>query len=135
MVLFSIPRAACFGAAAAADDAENDDDDDPTTQDTQMDMAIAILRCQQQNNNNDTKDEQDWSPFLNLLTPPPHGLPWMWSPEFRQALLRGTELERVVENKAKRIRMEYEQIVKQQQHQRSSFTYQEYVNACAIVSR
>jgi hypothetical protein len=46
-------------------------------------------------------------------------------------------LERVVENKIKRLRMEYEQIVKQQQQQQglSSITYQEYVNACAIVSR
>jgi hypothetical protein len=142
MVLFSIPREACFGATAVADNAsedddDDDDDDDPTTRDTQMDMAMSILRCQQQNNKNETEDGQDWTPFLNLLTSPPHGLPWMWTPEFRQAVLRGTELERVVENKVKRISMEYEQIVKQQQqqHELSSITYQEYVNACAIVSR
>lgn len=144
-VLFSIPRDACFGASVTEHDDDDDDEkEDPTTRDTQMDLAMSILHCQKQqylDNNDNTKEaneKEDWSPFLNLLTPPPHGLPWTWEPEFRHAMLRGTELERVVENKIKRIRMEYEQIVKQQQQlqqQGLSITYQEYVNACAIVSR
>jgi hypothetical protein len=142
-VLFSIPRDACFGASVTEHDDDDDDEkEDPTTRDTQMDLAMSILHCQKQqylDNNDNTKEaneKEDWSPFLNLLTPPPHGLPWTWEPEFRHAMLRGTELERVVENKIKRIRMEYEQIVKQQQQQQGlSITYQEYVNACAIVSR
>ena len=137
-VLFSIPREACFGAAATDD--ENEEDDDPTTRDTQMDLAISILQSQKQqcldNNNNDGSNKEAWSPFLSLLTPPPHGLPWTWEPEFRQAMLQGTELERVVENKVKRMSMEYEQIMKtKEQHGLSSITYQEYVNACAIVAR
>lgn len=136
MMLFSIPREACFGAADGSA-SEDDTDDDPTTRDTQMDMAISILQHQKQcrdniKNEGDEEDE-DWSPFLNLLTPPPHGLPWTWTPEFRRAVLRGTELESVVENKVKRIRMEYEQIVKKQEL--SFITYQEYLNTCAIVSR
>ena len=140
-VLFLIPREACYGAK---EDDEDDDDDDPTTRDTQMDLAISILQSQKQhcldnnnnNNNNDASNEEDWSPFLNLLTPPPHGLPWTWEADFRQAMIRGTDLERVVESKVKRISMEYEQIVKQEElHGLSSITYQEYVNACAIVAR
>lgn len=143
-VLFSIPREACFGAAATDNEDEEDDDaDDPTTRDTQMDLAISILQRRQKqkqqcldNNNNDESNEEDWSPFLNLLTPPPHGLPWTWDHEFRHAMLRGTELERVVESKIKRISTEYEQILKQkEQHGLSSITYQEYVNACEIVAR
>jgi hypothetical protein len=136
-VLFSIPREACFGAATTDD--ENEEDDDPTTRDTQMDLAISILQSQKQqclDNNNDGSNKEAWSPFLSLLTPPPHGLPWTWEPEFRQAMLQGTELERVVENKVKRMSMEYEHIVKtKEQHGLSSITYQEYVNACAIVAR
>ena len=137
-VLFSIPREACFGASATDD--ENEEDDDPTTRDTQMDLAISILQSQKQqcldNNNNDGSNKEAWSPFLSLLTPPPHGLPWTWEPEFRQAILQGTELERVVENKVKRMSMEYEHIMKtKEQHGLSSITYQEYVNACAIVAR
>lgn len=138
-VLFLIPREACYGAK---EDDEDDDDDDPTTRDDQMDMAISILQSQKQqclDNNNSSKDasnEEDWSPFLNLLTPPPHGLPWTWEADFRQAMIRGTDLERVVESEVKRISMEYEQIVKQEElHGLSSITYQEYVNACAIVAR
>ena len=141
-VLFLIPREACYGAK---EDDEDDDDDDPTTRDTQMDLAISILQSQKQhcldnnnnnNNNNDASNEEDWSPFLNLLTPPPHGLPWTWEADFRQVMLRGTELERVVESKVKRISMEYEQIMKQKAlHGLSSITYQEYVKACAIVAR
>jgi len=144
-VLFSIPRDACFGASVTENDDNDDEEEDPTTRDTQMELAMSILHCKKQqylDNNNNTKEaneKEDWSPFLNLLTPPPHGLPWTWEPEFRHAMLRGTELERVVENKIKRLRMEYEQIVKQQQQQQGlssiTITYQEYVNACAIVSR
>lgn len=149
-VLFSIPREACFGAAAATETEDDDDDDvdDPTTRDTQMDMAISILQQKNRqhlndNNNHSTNEsnkeeekEEDWSPFLNLLTPPPAGLPWMWAPEFRQAMLQGTELECVVENKVQRIRMEYEEIVTQKErYGLPSITYQEYVNACAIVAR
>ena len=137
-VLFSIPREACFGAAATDD--ENEEDDDPTTRDTQMDLAISILQSQKQeccdNNNYDGSNEEAWSPFLNLLTPPPHGLPWTWEPEFRQAMLQGTELERVVESKVKRMSMEFEQIMKKkEQHDLSSIAYQDYVNACVIVAR
>lgn len=134
-VLFSIPRAACFGAQLSSYSCSVDDD--PTTRDDQMDMAISILRCQKQDNDgsNNIKAEQqeDWSPFLNILTHPPCGLPWTWPSQFRQTLLRGTELELVVENKVERIRIEYEQVAKQQQD--LSITFQEYINACAIVSR
>ena len=135
-VLFSIPREACFGASVT--DEEKEEDDDPTTRDTQMDLAISILQRQRQQclDKNDELNEEAWSPFLNLLTSPPRGLPWTWEPEFRQAMLQGTELERVVENKVKRMSMEYEQIMKtKEQHGLSSITYQEYVNACAIVAR
>ncbi len=114
-----------------------------------MDMAISILQQKYQqhlndSNSNNTNEsnkeererEEDWSPFLNLLTPPPTGLPWMWAPEFRRAMLQGTELECVVENKVKRIRKEYEEIVAQKErYGLPEITYQEYVDACAIVAR
>lgn len=144
-VLFSIPREACFGASAETE-TEDDEVDDPTTRDTQMDMAVSILQQKYRQHLNDSnhntdesnkeEKEEDWSPFLNLLTPPPSGLPWMWAPEFRKAMLQGTELENVVENKVKRICREYEDVVAQKErYGLPEITYQEYVDACAIVAR
>ena len=70
-----------------------------------------------------------------MLTYPPNGLPWTWlsDEKFRKVILQGTELEEVVENKVERVRLEYEKIRKEQGD--LEFSYEDYVNACAIVSR
>lgn len=161
VVLFRIPRGACFGAAHGEEekgvaknssrDAQDNDDknqdsegkkddfntastncssnEDPTTSDTQKELALRLLQH---------KHSSDWSPFLNLLTP--HPLPWTWPRHFRQAVLKGTELEHVVENKVKRIQMEYDEICTsvvvggEGGGGELSISYQEYLDATSIVA-
>jgi hypothetical protein len=146
-ILFSIPKNACFRAPVIdndnfdgndedsnADDDDEDDVDDPTTIDSQKDLAIHFLRCKQQSPTNNN----DFAPFLRMLTP--SSLPWTWPENFRKSVLRGTELEKVVESKVKRISMEYETIVKsnkekEKAEQINGLTYENYVDASAVVAR
>jgi len=72
-----------------------------------------------------------------MLTPP--SLPWTWPENFRRSVLKGTELEKVVESKVKRISMEYETIVKTNKQEEAEeingLTYENYVDASAVVAR
>lgn len=123
-ILFSIPKNACFRAPVIDNDdfdgndedsnADDDEDvDDPTTIDSQKDLAIHFLRCKQQSPTNN-----DFAPFLRMLTP--SSLPWTWPENFRRSVLKGTELEKVVESKVKMISMEYETIVKTKRQKKST---------------
>jgi hypothetical protein len=134
-VLFSIPREACFRAAAPVrgyddsdDDSTNYEEDDPTTIDSQRELAIQLLRCWQTPNDGP-------APFLRMLTP--NHLPWTWPEGFRKIALMGTELEPVVEYKVKRIRREYEEIVRRDDNDggEPTISYREYLNASAVVAR
>lgn len=148
-VLFSIPRGACFGIRSSSvgdegglvgiddgsrrengDDDDDDEGEDQTTHDTQMEMALRLLHSGRSEG-----EDYCWKPFLNMLTYPPNGLPWTWlsDEKFRKVILQGTELEEVVENKVERVRLEYEKIRKEQGD--LDFSYEDYVNACAVVSR
>jgi hypothetical protein len=147
-ILFSIPKNACFRAPVidnddfdgndedsnADDDDDEDDDNDPTTIDSQKDLAIHFRRCKQQSPTNNN----DFAPFLRMLTP--SSLPWTWPENFRKSVLKGTELEKVVESKVKRISMEYETIVKtnkekEKDEQINGLTYVNYADASAVVAR
>ena len=147
--LFSIPKEACFRIRSSSlgdeggivdsdgsrrehgdDDDDDDEEEDQTTRDTQMEMALRLLHSGRSEGG-----DYCWKPFLNMLTYPPNGLPWTWlsDEKFRKVILQGTELEEVVENKVERVRLEYEKIRKEQGD--LEFSYEDYVNACAIVSR
>ena len=150
-VLFSIPKEACFRIRSSSlgdeggivgsdgsrrengddDDDDGDEEEDQTTRDTQMEMALRLLHS----GKSEREDYCRWKPFINMLTYPPNGLPWTWlsDEKFRKVILQGTELEEVVENKVERVRLEYEKIRKEQGD--LEFSYEDYVNACAIVSR
>ena len=150
-VLFSIPRRACFGIRSSSvgdvgggikssdsGSSSENDDADPTTRDTQMEMALRLFRCSTNSNDGRSEGEEDcWKPFLNMLTYPPNGLPWTWlsDEKYRKVILQGTELEEVVENKIERVRLEYETIIKEAAVGDLDFSYEDYVNACAVVSR
>ncbi|KAL3808154.1 hypothetical protein ACHAXA_003552 [Cyclostephanos tholiformis] len=70
-----------------------------------------------------------------MLTP--HHLPWTWPESFRTIALMGTELGPVVENKVKRIRQEYKEMLQRQDKDGGKLTisYRDYLNASAVVAR
>ncbi|KAL7535770.1 hypothetical protein ACHAXR_006720 [Thalassiosira sp. AJA248-18] len=104
--------------------------------DTQKEMAIHLLRMKQSTNSNNN----EWTPFLDMLTH--HPLPWTWPESFRQVVMKGTELEHVVEKKVERVRWEYEQVQRQRDELQSSgeddgfkISYRDYLKATAVVAR
>ena len=151
-VLFEVPRGACLVADETEDDdgggdgdkgeakggdgdGGGDNDEDPTTSDTQMGMALCLLRCKR------LGPKDGWAPFLDMLTP--HPLPWTWPESFRRDALRGTELEKVAEVKVRRVREEYGRLPQLQKARRRDddddggldFSYEEYLDACALAAR
>ncbi len=161
-ILFEIPREACFtsneyssdshGDGSSSDDDGDDDDadvDEAITSDTQKKLALKLLR-DMDDNRSDTRNVTKWKPFLDLLTP--HPLPWTWPKQFREKVLLGTELEKVVERKVERVRKEYKKIIassaaatkgnardsgkksKMAYSSMQNLTYQQYLRATSLVA-
>jgi len=152
-ILFEIPREACFtanefsrgghgdGSSSSEDDEDEADVDEAITSDTQKKLALKLLR-EMENSERDTRKVSKWKPFLDLLTS--HPLPWTWPKSFREKVLLGTELEKVVEKKVERIRKEYKKITsssaaatKGKSKKKScmpNVTYQQYLRATSLVA-
>lgn len=150
-ILFEIPREACFtsneysrgghGDGSGSSEDDEADVDEAITSDTQKKLALKLLR-EMENGERDTRKVSKWKPFLDLLTP--HPLPWTWPKSFREKVLLGTELEKVVEKKVQRIRKEYKKITssstvatKGKTKKKScvpNITYQQYLRATSLVA-
>lgn len=93
------------------------------TSDCQLPLAVALILA-----------DKSWWPKLRKEVTPRHcDLAWNWSSPMAETLLSGTDLEKVVAAKQRRISEEFKKLKSAMKKSFATITLEQYTSACAVI--